>query len=90
LLSPSRSGSVGALLDLISSRIECKNISSLFHGIHIRLNARASAQETESSEGESECDDTANNKEDELVSDGAEEQEAVSHPRHSTAHLTHW
>jgi hypothetical protein len=37
------------------------------------LNAHAFAQETKGSEGESECDDTANNKEDELVSGGAEE-----------------
>jgi hypothetical protein len=37
------------------------------------LNAHASAQETEGSEGKSEYDDTANNKEDELVSDGEEE-----------------
>jgi hypothetical protein len=73
LLSTSRQGSEGALSDVISSRIESRNVISLFNGIHTRLNAHASAQETEGSEGESECDDTENNKEDELVSDGAEE-----------------
>jgi hypothetical protein len=64
--------SEGALSDIISTRIESRNVSPLFHHICIRLNAHASTQKTEGSEGESECDNTANNKEDELVSDGAE------------------
>jgi hypothetical protein len=35
-------------------------------------------QESEGSEGESEYDDGANNEEDELISEGEQEQEAVS------------
>jgi hypothetical protein len=40
---------------------------------------RICIQESEGSEGESEYDDGANNEEDELISDGGQEQEAVSH-----------
>jgi hypothetical protein len=38
-------------------------------------------QESEGSEGESEYDDGANNEEDELISEGEQEQEAVSDRR---------
>ena len=40
-------------------------------------------QESEGSEGESEYDDAANVEEDELISDGEQQQEAVSHSRWS-------
>ncbi|KIM85881.1 hypothetical protein PILCRDRAFT_4998 [Piloderma croceum F 1598] len=43
-----------------------------------------SRNETEGSEGESECDDTPNNKEDKLVSDGAEERQSQGSKRDST------